>query len=85
MSDEREFWWIFSHHDEPWAGLRIAVFTPVRGSPEPCFIITSEADPRRVGLRHWPEVSEREGWVKVKRIDVPCHCDVKAAMEAKQS
>lgn len=65
-----EVWWIVSTHQEPWAGLRQATFFPATNGPTLCFI-QGEADPRRIGVRSWDDIREREGWRKVERIPVP--------------
>ena len=69
---KREFWWIYSDQDEPWAGLRIAVFSDAASmdGPVDIFMIFGETQ-ERTGIRDWRSVSEREGWRKVEQIKVP--------------
>lgn len=73
-----EVWWVYSPRDEAWAGLRIGHFGVMKrqdGSvmdtegATPFFILGEV--PHRGGIRIWENVSKREGWVKVRRIDVP--------------
>jgi hypothetical protein len=68
--ENSEHWWIESDHNELWAGLRIAVFIRVDEGME-LFMILGEADLRRVGVRVWSDVSEREGWKKLEQIPRP--------------
>lgn len=85
MSDDnedfQEVWWIFSHSEEEWGGLRIAHFRKTIDGTT-IVIIAGEIDRRRVGPRIWDEVAPREGWVKVKQIMLPTKADVDAAVEA---
>lgn len=71
MADEAKmhgYWWIHSEKDEYWAGLRIAVFI-MSGDVE-LFSILNEP-PDRQGLRVWEDVSQREGWRKLEKIEPP--------------
>jgi hypothetical protein len=77
MSEEKEFWWIYSEHKDEcrhaeWAGLRIAVFLMVQSfdGPVQFFSIFGEVG-ERIGIRIWDDVSKREGWRKVEQIKVP--------------
>lgn len=67
-----EVWWVYSPRPEAWGGLRIAHFgvtTPIIEGAEPFFILGEV--PYRSGIRHWAYAAKVEGWVKVRRIDVP--------------
>lgn len=77
-----EVWWIYSPDRHAWGGLRIASFRKtVQGAL--VFIIHAETDASRIGLRIWDDVSEREGWVQVKQIDIPTDNEIAAAVDAK--
>lgn len=91
MSGDREprgeVWWVYSPRQEAWAGLRIAHFGVLKSLDG--FVLVSEAQtpffilgevPHRSGIRIWENASKREGWVKVRRIDVPTHAACLAAM-----
>lgn len=90
MSADREprgeVWWVYSPRTEPWAGLRIAHFgvrsgihVAAKTEATPFFILGEV--PYRSGIRVWENAAKREGWVKVRRIDVPTHAACLAAME----
>lgn len=83
MTDFREFhevWWIYSDHDEPWAGRRIAHFRKSAPNGDLVVVISGEADRRRVGLRIWDDVRAREGWIKVKQIEMPSEAEIARAL-----
>lgn len=82
-----EVWWVYSQRPEAWAGLRIAHFGVVSLDDRKMnaigvtpFFILGEV-PHRGGIRVWENASKREGWVKVRRIDVPTKAACLAAME----
>jgi hypothetical protein len=74
-----EVWWIYSAEKNEWGGLRTAHFkkTP---KGELIVFITTERDPRRVGL--WDDIAAREGWIKIKQIPFPSHTDIIVALTA---
>jgi hypothetical protein len=83
-----EVWWIFSLGrgpnglGEPWGGLRIGHFHKTVDFTEVVFI-NGETDRRRIGMRIWDDIAEREGWVKVAKIAVPSDDDIKHALDAR--
>lgn len=77
--ERNEVWWVYSTQDKMWAGLRIATVIPASPAHGELFVIHNEVGPR-VGVRAWDDVSEREGWVKVKKIDVPTSEDIIATL-----
>lgn len=80
MSDGRGTWFIYSPRKEDWAGLRMATFSKFTAdSPDLITIIHNEM-PDRIGPRIWADIVEREGWVKVMRIDTPTPAMIMAAM-----
>lgn len=78
-SDFHEVWWIYAPERHPWGGARIAHF---RKTVDGTMIVTipGEADPRRVGVRVWDDISPREGWVKVRQIPLPTKEEVASAI-----
>lgn len=88
--DFHEIWWIYSAARDitaggleyEWAGLRIAHFRKtVNGTL--IFFIQGEVDRRRIGVRIWDDVSQREGWHKVQQIEQPSPDAIRQAMDAK--
>jgi hypothetical protein len=76
---EREVWWIFSQN-ENYGGLRIGFFSKtVDGTT--IVVIQGESDRRRIGVRTWADIQDREGWVKVEQIAVPNSADILAATD----
>jgi hypothetical protein len=84
----REVWWIFSYGygpngpGEPWAGLKVAHFSKTVDGTVIVFI-QGETDRRRIGMRTWDDIAEREGWVKVAPIAIPSDQDIKRALDAR--
>lgn len=68
--DFHEIWWIFSASKEEWGGLRIAHFRKTVNGVM-IVIINGEVDKRRVGLRIWDDIKDREGWKKIIQIIPP--------------
>lgn len=75
MSDG-ELWFIFSPLDEPWANLRIATFTKAMNEPHLEIVVIHNEEPTRLGPRVWRDIKAREGWFKVRKIDVPTAAEV---------
>lgn len=74
-----EIWWIYSEGPEEWTGLRIAHFSKsVQGVL--MVVITGEVDRRRIGLRIWDDIKDREGWYKVAQITPPSREDIRNAL-----
>jgi hypothetical protein len=74
---DREHWWVYSRK----YGLHGATFGKAVND-RPFFIINDERDPRRIGIRDWDDVSKREGWVKVKPLNMPTDEEIALALEA---
>jgi hypothetical protein len=75
-----EVWWIFSKNED-YGGLRVAHFRKsVHGV---MLIIISNEQRNRMGARIWDDIRDREGWVRVKQIEVPTKVDVTAAIDAR--
>lgn len=79
--DFHEIWWIFSPSTEEWGGLRIAHFRQCPPDNALIVIIEGEMDKRRVGIRIWDDIKDREQWIKVVQIIVPTAEQIKAAMQ----
>ena len=72
---DREHWWVFSRS----YGLHTATFgKTVNGVT--IFMINDERDPKRIGVRIWDDVSLREGWVKVKPLNMPTDEEITSAL-----
>lgn len=82
IGDEVEVWWIFSRGENEWNGLRVAFFRKVPPDEMEIVVIIGELDPRRVGPRVWADMSPREGWVKVRKIDLPTGWEIVSAIDA---
>jgi hypothetical protein len=78
-SEFREVWFIFSPFNKPWANLRIATFTKAVNAPHLDLVIIHNEAPPRLGMRVWDDITESEGWFKVRKIDVPSVADVALA------
>jgi hypothetical protein len=78
--DFHEIWWIYAPERHPWGGLRLAHFRKTIDGTV-IVIITGETDTRRIGPRVWEDVAPREGWVKVKPIELPTRVEVEAAID----
>jgi len=78
MRDEREIWFIFTHRKEPWGNLRLATFVPTN-EPGMNLVIIHNEEPYRTGPRIWKDIVAREGWFKVRKIELPTTDDVRAA------
>jgi hypothetical protein len=79
-----EIWWIFSQGEHEWCGLRIAHFRKAsssNGGTDDIVVIQGEVDPRRVGVRIWDDIKDREGWRKVKQIAIPDADEIAAAIK----
>lgn len=79
----KESWWIYAPERHPWGGLKIAHFSKPMNSDNIIVIIMGETDPRRIGVRYWNDIEEREGWVKVKQATLPTRAEIDAALDAK--
>lgn len=83
-----EFFWIYSvgrgpdGPGAPWGGLRVGAFQKTHDGTE-IVVIQGEVDQRRIGVRIWDDVAEREGWVKVAPIPIPTAEQIKAALDAR--
>lgn len=76
-NDPREVWWIYSDHH----GMKLAWFLPLNGGMDrPAVSIMGET-PDRTGIRDWTHIAEREGWVKVARVEIPSASEVWTAVE----
>jgi len=80
-ADFHEVWWIYSPERHEWGGLRIAHFRKTMDGMV-LVIIAQETNKRRIGFRVWDEIAPREGWVKVKQIQMPTRAEVDAALDA---
>lgn len=80
-NDFHEIWWIYSQAIEEWSGLRIAHFRKT-GNDVVIVIIQGEIDKRRVGVRVWDDIKDRERWIKVAQIAIPTPGEVMAAITA---
>lgn len=76
--DFHEIWWIYSPAKDEWGGLRIAHFRKTLNGYE-VVIIQGEIDQRRLGVRIWDDIKDRERWVKVEQIKVPTKAAILAA------
>lgn len=80
--DFHEVWWIYSPERHAWGGLHLAHFRKsIQGNL--LVLILGEVDHRRVGLRVWDDITEREGWVQVKQIKIPTNDEITMAIDAK--
>lgn len=80
LDDHREVWWIYAPERHPWGGLKIAHFhKSING--EWWVFISGETDTRRIGVRSWNDISQREGWVKVQPIPMPSKLEIDYAID----
>ena len=80
MIDEREVWFIFSPRDESWGNIRIATFTRAFNAPHAELVVIHNEVGGRLGVRVWDDIQASEGWIKVRRIEVPDAAEVMAAI-----
>lgn len=74
----RNHWWIYSST----YGLHTAIFgQTANDGGMTLFMINDERDPRRIGVRDWDDVSKREGWVKVKPLNMPTDEEIAQAVD----
>jgi hypothetical protein len=67
---DKEMWFIFTHRKESWGNLRVATFVKSNTGRMDVVFIHNEP-PERTGPRVWDDIVEREGWFKVRQIEVP--------------
>lgn len=68
---DRELWFIHSRAPEDWAGLRVATFMQAINDPDVEIVVIHNECIKRTGPRIWNDIVEREGWVKVEKIECP--------------
>lgn len=77
---DNELWFIYSPLPEEWADLRIATFVRSFGERDVQLVIIHNETLDRMGPRVWADIVEREGWVKVRRIEMPTIDEVERAL-----
>lgn len=75
-----ELWFIYSPLPHDWANLRVATFVTTPGAGDTALVIIHNETPDRTGPRVWSDIEDREGWVKVSRIETPTEDDVRRAL-----